>query len=149
MEILQTENLEYFYEVDKKRQEEALKKISNYNFARNYNTIRKLLEKPDLDDAIFKLFIDKKNNLFISISLVQNFVIKKYYINAFSVYSGLYLTAVFVKDRELTKKWRKIMKETYPEPKYVEDAKKILKQELNEKQNKLIEDFNQENIDLF
>ena len=40
------------------------------------------------------------------------------------------------------------MKETYLDTKYVEDAQKFLKQELRINQDKLINEFNQENIEL-
>lgn len=148
MKILDTENLEYFYEVEKYKQDFALRKINNYCFKNNLDTIRELFEKPGLDDGVFTFFIDKQNNIFIKVSMVKDFTVYSYYINAFSVYSGLYSTGVIVKDRELTKKWRKIMKEAYPDTKYVEDAQKFLKEELRINQDKLINEFNQENIEL-
>lgn len=148
MKILDTENLEYFYEVEKYRQDFALGKIKNYSFKNNLDTIRELLENPNLDNGIFTLFIDKQNNLFVKVSIVKNFTIYSYYINAFEVYLSQYTTAMYVKNKDLTKKWRKIMKETYLDTKYVEDAQKFLKQELRINQDKLINEFNQENIEL-
>ena len=155
MGILDTENLEYFYEVDSNRQEKVLKKISNYNFKENLDLIRELLERPGLDDGIFRPFIDENDNLFLRVSLMHNFEIVCYYINAFEVYKAMYTTAIYFKDKELTKKWRKIMKSTYTQSdkyfntsEYVNDLQKFLKSELTKKQNKLIEEFNQENIDL-
>lgn len=155
MEILDTENLEYFFEVDSNRQENALKKIKNYNFKENLDLIRVLLERPCLDDIIFRPFIDENDNLLIKLSTMKNFEIVCYYINAFEVYKAMYATAIYFKDKELTKKWRKIMKSTYTQSvkyfntsDYVDDLQKFLKSELTKKQNKLIEEFNQENIDL-
>ena len=155
MEILDTENLEYFFEVDSNRQENALKKIKNYNFKENLDLIRVLLERPGLDDSIFRPFIDENDNLLIKLSTMKNFEIVCYYINAFEVYKAMYTTAIYFKDKELTKKWRKIMKSTYTQSvkyfntsDYVDDLQKFLKSELTKKQNKLIEEFNQENIDL-
>lgn len=153
--MLETENLEEFFEVDKTRQEKALKKIKNYNFKENLDLIRDLLEKPGLDDSIFRPFIDENDNLFLRVSIMKNFNIISYYVNAFEVYKGLYTTAVYLKDKELTKKWRIIMKSTYKNSdnsfntsEYVKDGQKFLKAELNKKQDKLIEEYNQENIDL-
>lgn len=153
--MLETENLEEFFEVNSDRQEKALKKIKNYNFKENLDLIRDLLEKPGLDDSIFRSFIDENDNLFIRVSIMKNFNIISYYVNAFEVYKGLYTTAVYFKDKELTKKWRNIMKSTYKNSDnsfntsdYVKDGQKFLKTELNKKQNKLIEEYNQENTDL-
>ena len=86
---------------------------------------------------------------------MKNYNIISYCINAFEVYKGLYTTAVYLKDKELTKKWRIIMKSAYTKSdnsfntsEYVRDVQKFLKAELNKKQDKLIEEYNQENIDL-
>jgi len=146
MKILDTENLEYFYEVEETRQKFALNKIKNYYYIDNFDLIRNLLERPGLDDNIFKLFIDKNNNIFVRFSLVKDFEIISYYISAFNVYKAMYTTAVYYRDKEATKQWRKIMKETYP--KYVEDAQKFLEVELRINQDKLINEFNKENIEL-
>lgn len=152
--MLDTENLEEFFEVDNNRQEKALKKIKNYNFKENLDLIRDLLEKPGLDDSIFRPFIDKNDNIFIRVSIMKNFNIISYYINAFEVYKGLCTTAVCLKDKELTKKWRIIMKYTFKNSDnrfntsdYEKDIQKYLKAELVRKQNKLIEEFNAENMD--
>jgi len=40
------------------------------------------------------------------------------------------------------------LKEAYPDTKYVEDAQKFLKEELRINQDKLINEFNKENIEL-
>ena len=152
--MLETENLEEFFEVDKTRQEKALKKIKNYNFKENLDLIRDLLEEPDLDDRIFRPFIDENDNLFLRVSIMKNFNIISFYISAFEVYKALYTTAVYLKDKELTKKWRIIMKNTFKNSDnrfntsdYEKDIQKYLKAELVRKQNKLIEEFNAENMD--
>ena len=129
MQKLNLSNLEYFYDVDNERQEIALNKIKNYCFKDNLNLIRELLNKPDLLDAVFRSYVDNKDNLYVRLSLYENSRFISYCIDAYNVYTGSFSADVLEKDKELSKTWRNIMKSCYDTKNYVEDAKKALQQE--------------------
>ena len=141
MDILDLRNLEQFEKVDSDRQARALKKVENYCFKDSFDLMAELVEDPYL----FRLVIDEKDNLYVNFLARECVSLYSYYVNAFTVYTdSIQSSRYFAKNEELTKKWRNIMRSAYPDSNFVEDAKKFLNRERQERIDLINDDIDKQ-----
>ena len=137
-----------------KEHQDILAKNNAYPFHDNLMLIKNFLEDTDfpggvdIDENDYKTYVVEES-LMIGIDLVNDDLDEyKYLFDAFNVYFCQEGSLVYTQDPTLTKAWRKTMKNYYHNTTYLKNVQKLLQQEFKEKQDKLIEEFNQDNIDL-
>ncbi len=106
-----------------------LKLIKEYNFAENKELIKQALDDCKICDEEIKILVDNKGNIYLQIDVFDGFrdIIFHYLFDAFNVYEakGKKINFVYSKNEELTQKWRKIMKNNYPNSNYAERLERI------------------------
>lgn len=108
----------------------AIKKIKDYRFDTNFEILKEISGNENLCEFnITKLVVGGTS---LAIRCSNGYSMMCYLIDCFNVYKKTISSSVYEKDIELTKKWRRIMKETYPDSDYVEDARNFIQQEKQE-----------------
>ena len=108
----------------------AIKKIKDYRFDTNFEILKEISGNENLCEFNITKLVVGGTSLVIRCS--NGYSMMCYLIDCFNVYKKTISSSVYEKDIELTKKWRRIMKETYPDSDYVEDARNFIQQEKQE-----------------
>lgn len=123
MDKIYNESLQEFTEQDKI----VLNKIKDYRFDTNFEIIQELFSGDKICKKDLIPVTDGKD-LYLLLSLFDmNDDEYRYLFNAYNVY--IYNSLCYNRIENLTRKWRKIMKNTYPASWYVEDVKDLLQNE--------------------
>ena len=122
----------------------TMEKNVDYPFYKNINLIKKLLTKMEftggisVDESDFAKYV-LNNTLLVGIDIYNidsdGF---KYLFDAFNVYFAYEDSDTYDKSDRLTKEWRKLMKEAYSSPEYIQG----LKDNLNLERQELIQKVN-------
>ncbi len=114
---------------------DILDKNKDYNFSKNLNLIKDLLEKTDfpggvdIDEQDYKRFV-VEDTLMVGIDLINDDLDEyKYLFDAFNVYFCEEGSLYYTQDPTLTRAWRKVMKETYPLSTYAKDVRLLIEDE--------------------
>ncbi len=105
------------------------KKIKDYRFDKNYEILREITANEYLCEHNTTKLVGTGNQIFVRCSKGSIVHATIFLIDAFNVYTRDLKSDEFVRDIELSKKWRKIMKKAYPASWYTEDVKEFLQEE--------------------
>lgn len=148
MEKFRTASL-LFFKDNCKEHINSLEKIKNYNFNANTDLIVKFLEAYEfeggviIDEEDFKRYVIE-GTFAIGIDIIDDINLDetKYIFDAFNVYWCSDVGNTYLKDRELTKKWREIMRNTYDKSVYNTDLRLSLEEERLQRITEVNRDIN-------
>ena len=128
--------------------------LSNYPFHKNLDLIKTFIENTDfpggidVDEEDFKKFI-VEDTFMIGIDLINDDLDEyKYLFDAFNVYFCQEGSNTYYSDQNLTREWRKTMKNAYPDSTYAKVAKKLIRKEMQDEMNDIMEGYNKQLNDL-
>ena len=112
---------------------EALQKLAFYDFRKQLNELLlKLTPKLFFVEESKKYLVDNNGNFYVSmVAIDKDYNDLEYLIGSHKIYFR-YSDISYFESTDLTSKWRKIMKQTYPNSDYVDVIKAEIEQEINE-----------------
>ena len=129
-------------------------KISDYPFHSNLYLIKYFLENTDfpggvdIDEQDYKTFI-VEDKFMVGIDLINDDLDEyKYLFDAFNVYFCQEGSLWYTQDPTLTSAWRKTMKNYFHNTSYLKEAKQLIKKEMQEKIDEIVEDYTKQENDL-
>lgn len=105
------------------------RQIKDYRFDINYEILREITANEYLCESNTTKLVGTGNQIFVRCSKGTIDKATIFLIDAYNVYTRPFYSDEFVRDIELSKKWRNLMKKTYPASWYTEDAHKFLQEE--------------------
>ncbi|MBQ8615563.1 MAG: hypothetical protein IJ415_03245 [Clostridia bacterium] len=133
---------------------DAAKAITNYPFYIDLSLIKEFLENTDfpggvdIDENDYKKYV-VEGTFMVGIDIINDELDEyKYLFDAFNVYYCQEGSLYYTQDPTLTQAWRKTMKNYYHNTSYSKDAKKLIQNEMQEKINEVVDDYNKQQNDL-
>ena len=117
--------------------QDLLDEISEYNFIKNPTILIDFIKANlniDLAEEDFELYCDCFDNIYLAFyNRNQHDDLSIYLVSPFNVYSREVYEEEYIRDENLTKKWQKTMKASFPKSKYAEDLQDKIQKEIASK----------------